>query len=110
MDNEKLAQLCDAVTNGPLKIIEALPIADEYYMLAIQSLKNQYNHQEEIVTALYWKLEQIPPATNNPTSLLNTYYKVQGTLSALAAHRHDSNTFTPLHDNIYNQRNPANMH
>ncbi|XP_065206647.1 uncharacterized protein LOC135836015 [Planococcus citri] len=99
--SEKLQHLKRHCLGEPLKIIETLDLTDSNYDLALNELDIQYHDKEEVIGALYAKLENLPKATNTNASLRSTYYDIEGLLTALESHGQNLDLFPPLKDKIY---------
>ncbi|XP_065224342.1 uncharacterized protein LOC135848370 [Planococcus citri] len=99
--SEKLQHLKSLLTGGPSKVIAHLKLSDQNFDLAIASLKAEYENEKEVVSALYIKLDNLPRARNTTASISETYYELEGLLTALKSHGQKPDEYAPLRDKVY---------
>lgn len=71
---------------------------DDNYARAIAILDNEYDRLDQVISALYHRIEAVPKAGKTVESQLSTYYTLEGLLSALAAHNQPIDDIPLLRD------------
>ena len=99
-DSMKLGDLKSHVTGHAFTMIKNLELVDANYNRAFKILDNEYLKPDEVVSALYHKIDTLPRANKSNTSLQNTYYALEGLLSALESHGQDIEAIPPIRDRI----------
>ncbi|MGI9458657.1 MAG: DUF1759 domain-containing protein, partial [Pirellulales bacterium] len=94
---DKLSYLINQLEKVPLTMIEALPITNENYAVAVDMLKKKYGNPRMVVSLLYRKLNEMRPVKNDVVSLRTFVADINcllGSLGALGQDTTDDNFTT----------------
>ena len=88
---DKLICLKSRLTGDALKAVAGYQLSNENYEVVVDVLKKRFGNKQLVIDAYYHNLSQLPPATNQVSSLRQCYDTIERNLRSLEAIGEDVN-------------------